>query len=94
MAGTPTRCGYCGRQTVTRAGRCPSCGQAKRPPVTMPPPRPPSIWREFGAQIAAVVVTVLLVITAIAIGAQVLLFLAILVLCAIVVLIVVGNGIL
>jgi len=94
MAGMPTRCGYCGGQTVTRAGRCPNCGQAKRPPVTMAPPPPPSVWRRFGAQIGAVVVTVLLVITAIAIGAQVLLFLAILVLCAIVVLIVVGNGIL
>jgi hypothetical protein len=94
MAGTPTRCGYCGRRTVTRAGRCPDCGHAKSPPAVMAPPPPPGIWREFGGQIAALVVTVLLVVTAIAIGVQVLLFLAILVLCALVVLLVVGNGIL
>lgn len=94
MAGTPTRCGYCARQTVTRAGRCPDCGHAKSPPAVMVPPPPPSIWREFGAQIGALVVTVLLVVTAIAIGAQVLLFVAVLALCALVVLLVVGNGIL
>ena len=94
MAGTPTRCGYCGRQTVTRAGRCPSCGQGKQAPVVMAPPSPPSIWRELGGQLAALAVTVLLVITAILIGSQVLLFLAILVLCALAVLLVVSSGIL
>jgi hypothetical protein len=94
MAGTPTRCGYCGRQTVTRAGRCPGCGQAKRPPAVMAPPPRPSVRREFGTQIAAVVLTAALVVVAIAVGSQVLLLLAILVLCAIVVLLVVGNGLL
>ena len=93
MERTPTRCGYCGRQTVTRGGRCPSCGQAKRPPRTIEPPKPPSVWRELGSQSAAAGVTVLLIITAILIGSQVLLFLGILVLCALAVLFVVANGI-
>jgi multisubunit Na+/H+ antiporter MnhC subunit len=92
MAGTPTRCGYCGRQTITRGGHCPSCGQRKYPPKTMEPPKPPSVWREIGAQIAAAAVTVLLIITAIVIGSQILLFVAILVLCAMAVLFVVANG--
>jgi hypothetical protein len=91
MAGTPTRCGSCGRQTVTRAGRCPSCGQAKARPVFMAPPPPPSVWRVIGGQLAAAVATVLLIVTAILIGSQVLVFLAILVLCAIVVLLVVAG---
>jgi hypothetical protein len=93
MERTPTRCSYCGRQTVTRAGRCPSCGQHKRPPAAISAPPPPGVWRERGSQIAAVVVTVLLIITAILIGSQILLFLAILVLCALAVLFVVANGI-
>ena len=92
MAGTPTRCGYCGRQTVTRAGRCPSCGQRKYPPKAMDPPKPPGVWSVIGAQVTAAVVTLLLLITAIVIGSQILLFLAILVLCAIAVIFVVANG--
>ena len=54
---------------------------------------PPSLWRELRAQLGAALVTVLLIITAIAIGSQILLFLAILVLCALAVLSVVANGI-
>ena len=92
MAGTPTRCGYCGRQTVTRAGHCPDCGHRKYPPKTMEPPKPPSVSRELGAQITAAAVTVLLIVTAILIGSQILLFLAILVLCAVAVIFVVANG--
>jgi hypothetical protein len=92
MERTPTRCGYCGRQTVTRAGRCPACGKEKRPPKTFEPVPPPSLWRELRAQLGAALVTVLLIITAIAIGSQILLFLAILVLCALAVLFVVANG--
>ena len=93
MAGTPTRCGYCGGQTVTRAGICPGCGHAKRPPATMEPPTPPPLWREVAGQIAALAVTVLVLITAILIGSQILLFLAILVFCALAVLLVVAHGI-
>jgi hypothetical protein len=93
MERTPTRCGYCGRQTITRAGRCPSCGQEKRAPVAMEPPKPPGIWREIGSQLAAAAVTLLLIVAAILIGSQILLFLAILVLCALAVLFVVSNGV-
>jgi len=92
MAGTPTRCGYCGRQTVTRAGHCPSCGQRKSPPKTLEPPDPPGISRAIGAQVTAAAATLLLLVTAIVIGSQILLFLAILVLCAIAVILVVANG--
>jgi hypothetical protein len=91
MERTPTRCGYCGRQTITRAGRCPSCGHAKRPPATMTAPPPPSVWREIRGQVAAASVTLLLIVAAILIGSQILLFLAILVLCALAVLFVVSN---
>jgi hypothetical protein len=91
MARTATRCGYCGRQTVTRAGRCPACGQAKRPPKAFEPP-PPSVWQALGAQITAAAVTVLLIVAAIVIGSQVLLFLALLVLCALAVIFVVAHG--
>jgi len=94
MAGTPTRCGFCGRKTITRAGHCPACGHAKTPPrAAPPPPPPPGIWREFGSRIAALAVTIILIITAILIGAQILLFLSILVLCALVVLFVVASGV-
>jgi hypothetical protein len=93
MERTATRCGYCGRQTVTRAGRCPACGHEKRPPKLMEPPPPPSVWRAAGRQLAAAGVTLLLIAPAIQIGSQVLLFLAILVLCALAVLFVVANGI-
>jgi hypothetical protein len=93
MERTPTRCGYCGRQTVTRAGRCPACGHEKRPPQAIEPAPTPSVWQHMGSQIAAAVVTVLLIITAIIIGSQVLLFLAILVLCALAVIFVVANGV-
>ena len=92
MQRTRTRCGYCGRQTVTHAGRCPSCGHEKRPPKLLEPPPPPGVWREIGSQLAAAAVTVLLVITAMVIGSQVLLVLAILALCALGVLFVVANG--
>ena len=53
---------------------------------------PPSVWQELRAQVGAAVVTVLLIITAIAIGSQILLFLAILALCALGILFVVANG--
>jgi hypothetical protein len=92
MERTPTRCGYCGRQTVTRAGRCPACGQEKRPPKVLEPAPPPSIWREMASQIAAAAVTLLIILTAILIGSQILLFLAILVLCALAVIFVASNG--
>jgi hypothetical protein len=58
----------------------------------MDPPTPPGVWSVIGAQVTAAVVTLLLLITAIVIGSQILLFLAILVLCAIAVLFVVANG--
>jgi len=92
MAGTPTRCGFCGRQTVTRSGRCPLCGQRKTPPAVMQPPAPPSAWRGIGGQIGSACVAVLLIVTAILIGSQVLLFLAILALCAMAVLFVVAHS--
>jgi hypothetical protein len=93
MERTPTRCGYCGLRTVTRGGRCPNCGKEKRPPKVMEVAPPPSVWRELGSQLAAAAVTVLLIITAILIGSQVLLVLGILVLCALAVLLVVAHGI-
>jgi hypothetical protein len=92
MERTPTRCGYCGLQTVTRAGRCPSCGHEKRPPKAMEPAPPPSVWQAQRGAIAAAGLTLLMIATAILIGSQVLLFLAILVLCALAVLFVVANG--
>jgi hypothetical protein len=91
MERTPTRCGYCGRQTITRGGRCSGCGHEKHPPKSMEPVPPPSIWRELGGQLAAGAVTLLLIVTAILIGSQILLFVAILVLCALAVLFVVAN---
>src|SRR4051812_8865388 len=93
MERTPTRCGYCGPQTVTRGGRCPACGHEKPPPKVLEPPPPPSVWREMSSQIAAAAVTVLLIVTAILIGSQGLLFLAIPVLCALAVIFVVANGV-
>jgi hypothetical protein len=92
MERTPTRCGYCGLQTVTRAGRCPSCGHEKRPPKAMEPAPPRGVWQAFGAQITAAAVTLLMIVMAILLGSQVLLFLAVLVLCALAVLFVVANG--
>jgi hypothetical protein len=92
MERTPTRCGYCGRQTVTRARRCPACGREKRPPKVMEPPPPASVWRAARGQLALVGAAVLMIATALLIGSQVLLFLAILVLCALAVLFVVANG--
>ena len=92
MERTPTRCGYCGRQTVTRAGRCPACGQEKRAPKVLEPEPPPRISRELAGQIAAAATTLLVIVTALLIGSQVLLFLGILVLCALAVLFVVANG--
>jgi len=84
VTGTPTRCGFCGRQTITRKGRCPACGQAKAPPRDTPlePPPPPSLWRDVRGQVASVGAAVLLIATALLIGSQVLLYLGILALCA------------
>ena len=95
MERIPTRCGFCGRQTVTRNGRCPECGRVKRPPAPMPePPAPPSVWREIGAQLAATALAVLLVVTALVVGSMLLLYLALLFLCAVVVIAVVASGVL
>src|SRR4051794_9660270 len=101
-----TRCGFCGRQTVTRHGRCPDCGRrrgpprhgrcrdwgrTKRPPAPMPePPAPPSIWREMSAQIGAAALAVLLVVVALVVGSTFLLYVGLLFLCAIVVILVVA----
>jgi hypothetical protein len=92
MERIPTRCGYCGLQTVTRAGRCPSCGHEKRPPKAMEPAPPRGVWQAFGWQITTATATLLMIVMAILLGSQVLLFLAILVLCALGVLFVVANG--
>ena len=93
MERTPTRCGYCGLRTVTRAGRCPSCGHEKHPPKVMEPAPPPRAWQAPAGQIAAAAaLTLLTIVAAILVGSQVLLFLAILVLCALGVLFVVANG--
>lgn len=48
--------------------------------------------REIGAQIAAAAVTLLVILVALVIGSQILLFVGILVLCAMAVLFVVANG--
>jgi hypothetical protein len=94
MERTSTRCGFCGRQSVTRHGRCPECGHVKRPPAPMPePPAPPSMWREMSAQIGAAALAVLLVVAALVIGSTALLYLALLFLCAVVVIAVVASGI-
>jgi hypothetical protein len=94
MERTSTRCGFCGRQTVTRHGLCPECGRVKRPPAPMPePPAPPSMWREIGAQLGAAVLAVLLVVTAIVIGSTFLLYVGLLFVCAIVVILVVASGV-
>ena len=64
MLGTRTRCGFCGRHTVTRDGRCPVCAQVKHPSVPWKPAPPPSLWREARTQLAAVGVGVLLLVAA------------------------------
>jgi rRNA maturation protein Nop10 len=90
-----TRCGFCGRQTMTRHGRCPECGRIKRPPAPMPePPAPPSMWREMSAQIGAAALAVLLVVVALVIGSTLLLYGGLLFLCAVVVISVVASGVL
>ena len=93
MAGTPTRCGFCGRQTVTRAGRCPSCGKTKAPPraPALEPPAP-SAWREAVRQLVPAGAALALIAGALLIGSQVLLYLGILALCAIGVLYVVAHS--
>jgi hypothetical protein len=91
MERTPTRCGYCGRQTVTRAGRCPNCGKEKRAPVAMEAP-PLSRRRDVGPAVGAAATTVVLIVAAILIGSQILLFLGVLLLCALGVLLVVASG--
>jgi hypothetical protein len=50
----------------------------------MAPPPPPrtSVWREISGQVASVAVTVVLIVAALLIGSQVLLYLGILALCA------------
>jgi hypothetical protein len=58
----------------------------------MEPAPPHSAWQAVGGQIAAAGLALLTIVAAILIGSQVLLFLAILVLCAIGVLFVVANG--
>jgi hypothetical protein len=94
MERIPTRCGFCGRHAVTRNGRCPECGHVKRAPAPMPePPAPPSAWREMAAQIAAAALAVLLVVFALVIGSMFLLYVALLFLCAVIVIWVVASGI-
>jgi len=93
MAGTPTRCGYCGRQTITRAGRCPSCGKTKTAPRTiLEPPPAPSPWREVARQLVPVGAALALIAGALLVGSQVLLYLGILALCAIGVLYAVAHS--
>jgi hypothetical protein len=93
MAGTPTRCGFCGRNTITRAGRCPGCGQPKAPPraVPMEPPPARSAWREVGGQVAPALAALVLIVIALVIGSQLLLYLGILALCAMGVLLAVAH---
>jgi hypothetical protein len=94
MERTPTRCGFCGRQAVTRNGRCPVCGRVKRAPAPMPePPAPPSAWREIRAQLGAAALAVLLVVAALLIGSMFLLYIGLLFLCAVVVIWVVASGV-
>jgi hypothetical protein len=83
VSGTQTRCGFCGRQTITRSGRCPACGQPKSAPRAMPPPPPPPpVWREIGVEVWSIAVTLVLIVVALVIGSQILLYLGILALCA------------
>jgi hypothetical protein len=58
----------------------------------MDPEPPRSVGQALGGQIAAAALTLLTIVAAILIGSQVLLFLAILVLCALAVLFVVAHG--
>jgi hypothetical protein len=89
-----TRCGFCGRQTVTRHGRCPECGHVKRAPAPMPePPAPPSTWHELRPQIVAAAAAVLLVVAALLIGSTFLLYIGLLFLCAVLVIAVVAHDV-
>jgi len=93
MDRTPTRCGFCGREAVTRGGRCPVCGHAKRPPAPLPePPAGPTAWQQMRAQAGAAALAVLLVATALVIGSTLLLYLGLLFLCAVVVIWVVASS--
>lgn len=51
------------------------------------------LWREFGAQLGAAAIAVGLVVAALLLGSTFLLYVALLVLCAVAVLLVVANGI-
>jgi hypothetical protein len=94
MERIPTRCGFCGREAVTRNGRCPECGRIKRAPAPMPePPAPPSVWREVRAQVAAAALAVALVVAALVIGSVFLLYVGLLFLCAVLVIAVVANSV-
>ena len=84
MSGIPTRCGFCGRTTITRAGRCPGCGQPKSAPRAAEPEPPPrsNVWRDVGAQVVPVAAALALIAGALLIGSQILLYIGILALCA------------
>ena len=94
MSATPTRCGFCGRTAITRAGRCPACGRPKsEPPARVPEPPPPSsVWRGVGSQVVPVAAALALIAGALLIGSQILLYIGILALCAIGVLYVVAHS--
>jgi hypothetical protein len=78
MAGTPTRCGYCGRQTITSAQALPGLRPGQAAVGDDGAAAPGSVWRLIGEQIAAAAVTGLLIVAALLIDSQVLLFPAIL----------------
>jgi ribosomal protein L37E len=90
--GTPTRCGYCGRQTVTENGRCPSCGQPKQPPGTMLPRRAPSLWQDLKPQLAAAALSALVVVVALMMASELLLITAAAVLIAAVLAKIIADG--
>ena len=79
---------------MTRGGHCPECGRVKRAPAPMPEPAGPrSLWRVCGTQLGAAALAVGLVVAALLVGSTFLLYVALLVLCAVAVLLVVANGI-
>jgi hypothetical protein len=100
VSGTLTRCGACGRETTTTEdGRCHYCGRPK--PVAEPvaaetetyaPRRAPSVWEELRPQLVCAAVSALLVVVALVVGSQVLLYVAAIVLVGAVVAAVATNG--
>jgi ribosomal protein L37E len=90
--GTPTRCGYCGEETITVDGRCSECGHPKQPPRPWTPSGPPSLWADLRPQLAAAGFAALIVVVGLIMASELLLIAAAAVLVVAVVAKIVADG--